>query len=135
MTAQVRTAGEVHRALLDAYDDVLAGRLDDALAMIAPDVVDHRGGASGDHHGRDAWRAKWESLGESGFHDVAVTVEQNVTAGDVSVNRYTSRATHTASGRRYEVTSMDMIVVRDGQVVEHWALRDTDAIRAQLGSL
>lgn len=28
---------------------------------------------------------------------------------------------------------MDMIRVRDGKVVEHWAVRDQDAIRHQLG--
>jgi hypothetical protein len=29
---------------------------------------------------------------------------------------------------------MDMIKVREGRVIEHWALRDTDALRSQLTS-
>jgi ketosteroid isomerase-like protein len=88
----------------------------------------------GDHYGLEAWRRKWEAMVTGGeFHDVSVTVEQNVASADTSVNRYTSRATHTASGRRYEVLSMDMIRVRDGRIVEHWAVRDTNAIRHQLG--
>lgn len=123
---------EVHRRVVEMYDEVLAGRLDDALALIDPDVIDHRGGAAGDHYGIDAWRRKWESVGDYGFHDVSVTIEQNVEAGDTSVNRYTSRGTHTESGRRYEVLGMDMVRIRNGRIVEHWALRDSDAVRHQL---
>jgi predicted ester cyclase len=28
---------------------------------------------------------------------------------------------------------MDMVRVRNGRIIEHWALRDSDAIRHQLG--
>jgi predicted ester cyclase len=124
---------EVHRRLVERYEDILAGRLDDALALIDPDVIDHRGGLEGDHRGIDAWRRKWERTGSSEFHDVSVTIEQNVESGDTSVNRYTSRGTHTTTGRRYEVLSMDMVRVRNGRIVEHWALRDQVAMAHQLG--
>ncbi len=123
----------IHRRLVAAYDQVLAGRLDAALALIDPNVIDHRGGLEGDHHGLDAWRRKWERAGHSGFHDVSATIEHNVESGDTSVNRYTLRGTHTASGRRYEVLGMDMVRVRNGKVIEHWALLDQGAMRAQLG--
>jgi len=126
--------GEVHRRIVESYPQVLAGRLEDALALIDPEVIDHRGGTQGDHHGRDAWRQKWEQAGgDSGFHDVSVTIEQNLVSGDTSANRYTTRGVHTASGRRYEVVGMDMVRVRDGRIIEHWALRDADAMRDQLG--
>lgn len=129
-------AGEVHRRVVGLYPEVLAnGVTDEALALIDPDVIDHRGGEDGDHHGLEAWRAKWERMasGDTGFHDVSVTVEQNVTNGDRSANVYLSRGTHTASGRRYEVRGLDMIRVRDGRIVEHWAVRDQGAMRHQLG--
>lgn len=126
--------GEVHRRLVESYAQILEGRLEDALTLVDPEVVDHRGGTQGDHRGREAWRQKWERMSAgSAFHDVSVTIEQNVVCGDTSVNRYTSRGTHTDSGRRYEVLSMDMVRVRDGRIVEHWALRDADAMRDQLG--
>ncbi|MFI7638717.1 ester cyclase [Nonomuraea sp. NPDC049400] len=126
------TAGEVHRRIIELYE---AGRMDEGLALIDPDVIDHRGGTDGDHHGLAAWKDKWERAfaGATGFHDVSVTVEQNVSTDDLSANVYLSRGTHTASGRRYEVRSMDMIRVRDGRIVEHWAMRDAVAMRHQLG--
>ncbi|NRQ36608.1 SnoaL-like domain-containing protein [Nonomuraea sp. NN258] len=130
------SAGEVHRRLVEMYPRlVAAGRFDEGLALIDPAVVDHRGGADGDHHGIGAWRRKWESMlgGADEFGDLAVTVERNVSAGDLSANLYRSRGTQPASGRRYEVWAMDLVQVRDGKVVEHWAIRDTAAVRHQLG--
>ncbi|MFF0494120.1 ester cyclase [Nocardia sp. NPDC004068] len=126
--------GEIHRQCSESYAQILEGHLEDALKLIDPEVVDHRGGTQGDHHGRDAWRQKWERLSaDSAFHDVSLTIEQNVVSGDTSVNRYTMRGTHTDSGRRYEVLVMDMVRVRNGLIVEHWVLLDTDAMRDQLG--
>lgn len=132
--ARGATPAEVHRGIVERYADVLAGRLDEALALVDPDVIDHRGGTEGDHHGLAAWRRRWELLGEAGVHDVSTTIEQNVSAGDVSVNRYTIRGTHTASGQKYEVVGLDMVVVRDGRLVEHWALVDQAAMAHQISS-
>jgi predicted ester cyclase len=120
-------AAEVHRKLLAGYPDLRAGRLEEGLKLIDPDVVDHRGGAEGDHHGIAAWRARWERMADGAFRDMAATVEQNVASGDISVNRYTF------TGPGFQVTGLDMIRVRNGRVVEHWALLDTDAIRHQTG--
>jgi hypothetical protein len=90
--------GEVHRRIVEQF---LEGQLEDALALIDPEVIDHRGGTEGDHRGRNAWRQKWELISAgSPFHDVSVTIEQNIVSGDTSVNRYTVRGTHTASGHR-----------------------------------
>jgi predicted ester cyclase len=129
------TASEVHARLIDLWP-LTRDRIDEALQYIDPGVVDHRGGAGGDHHGIDAWRAKWEAMAGdgffAGFRDVTVKVEQNVADGEFSVNRYTSSGTQLSTGRSYAVTSMDMIRVRDGRVVEHWALMDVTARAAQL---
>lgn len=40
----------------------------------------------------------------------------------------------TPSGRRVEVTSVDMVRVRDGRLAEHWALLDSAALRHQLAA-
>ena len=130
-------AADVHRRLVELYPQLLAtGQFDAGLALIDPDVIDHRGGTDGDHRGRAAWRQKWERLAAGGYGvtGMSVTVEQNVAAGDISVNRYISRGTDPATGRSYAVTSMDMVRVRDGRVVEHWAVMDSTSRRHQLSA-
>jgi ketosteroid isomerase-like protein len=117
-------AAEVHQRIIELSN---AGRREEALALIHADAVDHRGGVLGDHQGVAAWQKKWERM-----DDVQLTIERNVASGDFSVNRYTVRGTHTASGRPYEVTGIDMVRVRDGKIAEHWALLDSAAMRHQL---
>jgi predicted ester cyclase len=95
-------------------------------------VLDHRGGTAGDHRGLAAWQQKWEHMYD-GLRNVIATVEGNVAAGDFSANRYTMRGTDAASGHSFEITGLDMIRVRDGRLVEHWALLDSAAMAHQLG--
>jgi len=124
------SAAAVHRRIVELYG---VGREAEALALIDPDVVDHRGGVLGDHQGIAAWRAKWEHMYD-GLRDVSVTVENNIASGDFSTNRYTLRATDAASGRGCEVTGLDMVRVKNGRLVEHWALLDSSAMRHQLSA-
>jgi predicted ester cyclase len=124
------SAAEVHRRVIELWG---AGREAAALLLVAPDAVDHRGGALGDQVGRDAWRDKWRHMHDD-LADVSLTIEQNVASGDFSVNRYTFRGTHTASGRPVEIVGMDMVRVHDGMLAEHWSLLDSAALRHQLGS-
>ncbi|MGH3400178.1 MAG: ester cyclase [Streptosporangiaceae bacterium] len=125
-----QSAAAVHWRIVELSG---AGRQAEALALIDPDAVDHRGGTLGDRIGAAAWKDKWDHLYD-GLRDVSVTIEQNVASGDVSTNRYTVRGTDVASGRSYEVTGLDMIRVRSGRIVEHWALLDSSAMRHQLGA-
>ena len=124
------SAAEVHRCIVELWG---AGRQAEALTLIADDAIDHRGGASGDHIGPSAWKDKWDHMHDD-MQDVSLTIERNVTSGDFSVNRYTFRGTHTPSGRHVEVTGIDMVRVRDGQLAEHWALLDSAALRHQLSA-
>jgi predicted ester cyclase len=127
--ARPASAAQVHRRIVELTG---AGRWAEALALIDPDVLDHRGGTSGDHRGLAAWKEKWEHMYD-GLRDVSVTIEHNLASGDFSANRYTLRGTHTAAGRSYEVTGLDMIRVQDGRLAEHWALLDSAAMQHQLG--
>src|SRR5262245_12113442 len=97
------SAEQVHRRIVELTG---AGRRAEALALIDPDVLDHRGGTSGDHRGLAAWEEKWEHMYD-GLRDVRVAIEHNVASGDFSANRYTLRGAHAASGRSYEVTGLD----------------------------
>ncbi|GAA5186593.1 hypothetical protein GCM10023322_33170 [Rugosimonospora acidiphila] len=126
----VASAAEVHRRIIELWS---AGRQAEALILVAPDAVDHRGGVQGDRVGRTAWQDKWQHMHDD-LEGVSLTIEQNVASGDFSVNRYTFRGTHTVSGRRVEITGIDMVRVHDGALVEHWALLDSTAMRYQLGA-
>jgi hypothetical protein len=88
MPGQVpESAAAVHRRIVELSG---AGRQAEALALIDPDAIDHRGGTLGDQIGAAAWKDKWEHMYD-GLRDVSVTVEQNVASGDISTNRYTLR--------------------------------------------
>ena len=122
------TPAEVHKLGVELYN---AGRYEQGYERVDPDVVDYSGGV--ERRGIDAWRA---ARGESGwaadFENLSVTVEQNVAAGEFSVNRYLTRGRHKKSGKEFAVLGMDMIRVRDGKIVEHWALMDVTRLREQL---
>ena len=122
-------AGTLHRRLIALHQ---AGRFADAIQLIDPDAVDHRGGAEGDVVGRAAWLEKWQRAAGTDFGRATLSIEQNVALADVSVNRYTIRGRDGASGKSFAVTGLDMVKVRDGRIVEHWALLDVAALRHQL---
>jgi ketosteroid isomerase-like protein len=113
---------EVHRKIIEFAN---AGRLDDAILLIATDAVDHVGGQTGDQKGRDLWRQKWDKAASMPFH---LTIAVNISEGDISVNRYRIRTVDPKSGKSLEADGIDMVRVRDGQIVEHWAFLDTAAL-------
>jgi predicted SnoaL-like aldol condensation-catalyzing enzyme len=113
---------EVHRKIIEFAN---AGQLDDAILLIATDAIDHLGGQIGDQKGRDLWRQKWDKTASIPFH---LTIAVNISQGDISVNRYRIRTVDPKSGKSLEADGIDMIRVRDGQIVEHWAFMDTAAL-------
>ncbi|MEU4672051.1 hypothetical protein AB0F91_29750 [Amycolatopsis sp. NPDC023774] len=60
MTSEL-TPAEVHRRIVET------AFTEEGLKYVDPDVIDHRGGAGGDHVGIAAWREKWAAIsrGES----------------------------------------------------------------------
>ena len=133
--ADHRTAPvDVVRGVIDALN---AGDLDGALAHISPDAVNHAA-PPGTAPGLAGWRQTWEGL-RAAFPDLRFTIEQSIQSGDAVANRYTMRGTHAGefmgtpgTGHSFEVLTLDIIRVRDGKVVEHWALSDQLAMSAQL---
>lgn len=105
---------EVLRRVTDAF---VAGDLNQALTYVSPDAVDHSP-LDGTGPGLEGWRQKWEML-RAGASDLQVEVEHSVEGGDTAARRMTTRGTR--DGQPFELVGMDMIRVRDGQIVEHWA--------------
>jgi predicted ester cyclase len=96
-----------------------------ALRFIAPESLDQ-----GHPVTRDDWRRKWEQM-RQGSPDMEVITEHSMEDGEWIARRYTIRGTHMAdlfgqrpTGIRFEVRGMDMVRVRDGLVIEHWAFAE-----------
>jgi steroid delta-isomerase-like uncharacterized protein len=76
----------------------------------------------------------------SAFPDSYVTIEDMVAEGDRVVTKKTFHGTHTGelngippTGRRVSIQYVDILRVRDGQIVEHWLSMDQLSFMQQLG--
>ena len=74
-----------------------------------------------------------------GFPDATMHVDEQLAERDLVATRKTFRGTHTGqvwglppSGNRVEWEFIDIMRVRDGKIVEHWAGIDLEALRAQM---
>ncbi|GAA1692629.1 hypothetical protein GCM10009765_47440 [Fodinicola feengrottensis] len=114
--------GDVHQVLAESRRD---GRWEDGLRYVADESLDQ-----GRRVTRDDWRRKWAGM-MAGCPDLEITVEHTVVDGEWAANRCTMRGTHTGelfgrppTGERFEFRGIDMIRVRDGQIVEHWGFAE-----------
>jgi predicted ester cyclase len=89
--------------------------------------------------GPDAAR-QTAAMYRSGFPDARCTIEEYIVQGDRVVTRWTGRGTHTGqlgplgpTGRRVEVTGMDILRIENGKIAESWCNWDTMGMLQQLG--
>ena len=76
----------------------------------------------------------------SAFPDSYVTIEDMIAEGDRVVTKKTFHGTHTGelngippTGNRVSLQYVDIMRVRDGQIVEHWLSMDQLSFTQQLG--
>lgn len=117
------------------YALVAAGRIEDAVAVAAPDFQGHGlGGREDLRHELEMWAAA--------FPDLDITVDDTIVEDDRVAVRMRLRGTHTgtfaglaASGRRFEIRGTDVVRVVDGHVAEAWPLVDLAGLLAQVGGI
>lgn len=95
-------------------------------------------------NGEDTAREEWREGAErwrSKFSDIRVEVDKLFTCGEVVVSRIIFRGTHTgdlawlpATGKRFEVSGIDIFEFEDGRVVDHWHETDHLDLFEQLGA-
>ena len=75
-----------------------------------------------------------------GMPDMALPIEDIVAEGEKVLVRLRVQGTHggdlmgiPATGRPIDIAVMDLFVIRDGKLVEHWALLDNLSLLRQLG--
>lgn len=100
-----------------ATENFVAGLPGDAPTFVAPNAVDHT--QPGDT--ADAWAGRRRAL-RARMSDVGVTVERSVESGDtVGQLIVTSGA---LEGRPFRFTGFHIVRVRDGRIIEHWAVAE-----------
>lgn len=103
----------------------------------SPHFVNHsapHGTPNGPEGGRQLFRAL-----RTAFPDLWVEIEDMVAEGDKVVTRQTFHGTHRAewlgvpaTGRAVQWAVIDIIVLEDGKLAEHWAVADFHGLLGQL---
>jgi ketosteroid isomerase-like protein len=114
VVSDVLSPADVLDRMTEAYS---RGDFDAGMALIDPAAIDHSapGGPSND---LAAWRGRWEAA-LAAVPDVRVDVEQVLVDGDMVARRL--RTFGHRDGKPFALRGMDMVRVRDGKLVEHWA--------------
>ena len=112
----------LHRYHVEVWNAHDLGAVD---ALLSPDFFSHAS-APGAARGPAGPMAFLEGLFKA-FPDLTSSEDLLISEGDLAVVRWTIRATHAgpylgreATGRRIEVSGMDILRARDGRLVEHW---------------
>ena len=77
-----------------------------------------------------------------GIHDLELPIEDVIAEGEKVLVRLRVKGTHGGelmgvppTGRPIDIAVLDLFAIRDGQLVEHWALLDNLGMLKQLGAL
>jgi predicted ester cyclase len=104
--------------------------------LFAPDFVEHQAGIA---PGRDGVLGASAAL-HAAFPDLRLTFEDVTATGDRVWARLRGTGTHLgpfmgvpATGRRIDITIIDIVRVVDGRLVEHWGVADRLTLLQQIG--
>jgi steroid delta-isomerase-like uncharacterized protein len=134
------SSAEINKTVArDFYAQGATGDRDDEL--IAEEIVYHGPPMLGEIRGREGFK---QVLGvfRAAFPGFETTIEDLVTDGDRVAVRHVHHATQTgefagvpATGKRVTVPGIEILRIRDGQIVEFWHHDDFLALMQQLGAV
>jgi ketosteroid isomerase-like protein len=110
---------EVVRMATEAF---LAGFPEEGSDVLASDAVDHSvddGSVPGTREHVEAWERRRRALRDR-MSDVTITIEQSIENGDTVGQLLTTRGT--LDGGPFESCGFHIVRVRQGRIVEHWAV-------------
>jgi len=112
------------------------GNLEAIDEIFAPDFVEHQPGIG---PGRDGVKGSIQVL-RTAFPDLHLAFEEVTATGDLVWTRLNATATHEGpfmgvpgTGRRIDITVIDVVRVVDGRLVEHWGVADRFSLAQQIG--
>jgi steroid delta-isomerase-like uncharacterized protein len=121
------------------YESAATGTLDDEL--IAEDFLYHGPPMLGEVRGRDGFK-QIMSVFRGAFPNFETTVEDVIAEEDRVAVRHTHHVTQSgefagipATGKEATVSGIELLRVRDGQIVEFWHMDDFLALLQQLGAI
>ncbi|HEX7300158.1 MAG TPA: ester cyclase [Solirubrobacteraceae bacterium] len=120
-------------------DEYQTGADDRSFAeLLHPDVVD-RSRPPGIAEGAEGVRQQFEAF-RAAFPDFRATIHDQIAEGDKVVTRKVFHGTHRGelmgiapTGRPVEIEVIDIVRVKEGQIVEHWNVVDRLGLLQQLG--
>ena len=125
----------------DYFTAFLAGDTDWMALHIHPDFVRHDPGLPFEVRG-PAGVAQLHDVLLPAFPDMQIPLLDFVAEGEKVLVRLRVQATHTgafgemaATGRKIDIDVLDLFQIRDGVLIEHWALLDNLGMLKQLGAL
>ncbi|HYP40332.1 MAG TPA: ester cyclase [Chloroflexia bacterium] len=133
-------ASEQHKELYRRFIEecFTGGNLALVDEIIIADAVDHQappGAAQGVEGVKQVI-----SMFRAAFPDLQVTVDQMIAEGDTLAGRFTMSGTHQGefmgippTGKRMEITGIDVVRFENGKMVEHWGNSDDLGMMQQLG--
>ncbi|MEO1592182.1 MAG: ester cyclase [Cyanobacteria bacterium J06632_22] len=134
------SSGHERELVLQFYQYFDQRRVEQALAMLAPEFVAHMAGlpAPLDKTGfTDFGLAFYNAFthGQHRFVEIVVQADRVVTCGTFSARHTGTFQGLPATGRDIEIAVMHIDRVKDGTIVEHWGQGDAQGLMQQLGIL
>jgi steroid delta-isomerase-like uncharacterized protein len=132
---------ETNKATVRRYYEEVhnQGKLDVLKEIVVEDHIEHNP-FPGQGQGRQGFQQRVELL-QSAF-TMNFTVEDLIAEGDKVVARWTNHNVHQgpfmgipATGKSVIVSGIDIHLLRDGKLAEHWDVVDTLSLLQQLGAL
>jgi predicted ester cyclase len=117
---------EKNKVLIRRYMEevVNTGNVEDLAKFISPDYIDSHD-KTGQSNGLEGAERHILEVRQT-YPDLQVTIEQQIAEGDWVASRITARGTHLGSwlgmkptGKRVEITGVNLDRVVDGRIVEH----------------
>ncbi|MFH0758293.1 MAG: ester cyclase [Bacteroidota bacterium] len=103
----------------------------------SPDFIEHQNGLLPPN--AEGVKKSITSLHRA-FPDFSLTIEDIIIKDDMVWGRMTGRGTHkgqfgplSPSGKKFEITVIDIMRFKDGELVEHWGVPDRLGLMEQLG--
>lgn len=134
------TADGNKEVLRNFYEWMCGGDPADIDKYMASDFSDHDEfiNPQGDREGM----RQTVSMFRDAFPDLDLRVDEMISEGDTVAARFTATGTQRGqfmdippSGKSFEITGLDLVRFRDGQLVEHWGLIDQVSLLRQLGAM